>query len=196
MISDTSEGGDGGRALVSGSLRGYRTWRLLKRREPLPAGALPLTSVTRPVVWTPTLEARCCFPPTIDQHAAVPSTSSLASHRSPSRGCECGIYAWYAPGDTRVLHAGVFGAVEASGLVLMGDRGYRAQRARISALVTRNRRLAAACAAAGVTVYGHRRDLLRDYPPDDLSALLGASSTPEPEAHDKRGHDGRAASIR
>jgi len=134
-------------------------------------------------VWTPTLEARCCFPPAIDQHATVPSTSSLASHRSPSRGCECGIHAWYVPGDTSVLHAGVFGAVEASGLVLMGDRGYRAQRARISAVVTRNRRLAAACTAAGVTVYARRHDLLRDYPPDGVSELLGANSTPEPGAH-------------
>src|SRR5262249_61774805 len=64
---------------------------------------------------------------------------------------------------------------------------YRAERARISAVVTRNRRLAAACAAAGVTVYGRRHDLLRDYPPDDLSGLLGANSTPEPEVHDKGG---------
>jgi uncharacterized protein YndB with AHSA1/START domain len=187
MISDGWGGADGGRALIPGSLRGYRTWRLLKRRASLPEGALPLTSVTRPVVWAPTLEARCCFPPATDQHPAVPSTSSLASHRSPSRGCECGIYAWYAPSDTQVLHAGVFGAVEACGLVLMGDRGYRAERARISAVVTRNRRLAAACAAAGVTVYGRRHDLLRDYPPDDLSGLLGANSTPEPEVHDKGG---------
>jgi uncharacterized protein YndB with AHSA1/START domain len=187
MISDACGGADGGSALVSGSLRGYRAWRLLKRHASLPEGALPLTSVTRPVVWTPTLEARCCFPPAIDRHAAVPSTSSVASHRSPSRGCDCGIYAWYAPGDTRVLHAGVFGAVEASGLVLMGDRGYRAERARISAVVTRNRRLAAACAAAGVTVYGRQHDLLRDYPPDDLSGLFGANSAREPEGHDKGG---------
>src|SRR5262249_44611381 len=128
MIADAGGGADGGRALIPGSLRGYRTWRLLKRRASLPEGALPLTSVTRPVVWTPTLEARCCFPRAIDEHAAVPSTSSLASHRSPSSGCECGIYAWYAPGDTRVLHAGAFGAVEAAGLVLMRDRGDRAER--------------------------------------------------------------------
>jgi hypothetical protein len=36
-------------------------------------------------------------------------------------------------------------------------------------------------------VYGRRRDLLRDYPPDDLSGLLGANFTPEPEEHDKGG---------
>src|SRR5262249_19107972 len=115
---------------------------------------------------------------------AAPSIMSLASHHSPSRGCDCGIYAWYAPDDTAILYARVFGAVEASGLVLMGERGFRAARARIVAVVTRNRRLAAACAAAGVTVYRRRRALLRDHPPEDLSGLLAADSKPEPEVHE------------
>ena len=183
MISDACGGGDSGRALVPGSLRGYRTWRLLGRHAPVPEGALPLSSVTRRVVWPPTLEARCT-PPDIERYAAAPSATSLHSHRSPSRGCDCGIYAWYAPDDTWTLHAQVFGVVEASGLVLMGDRGFRAARARIVAVLTRNRRLAAACAAAGVTVYRRRRHLLRDHPPEDLSGLLGADSTPGPEGHE------------
>lgn len=183
MISDACGGGDGGRALVPGSLRGYRTWRLLGRRAPVPEGALPLSSVTRRVVWPPTLEARCT-PPDPEWYAAAPSIMPLASHRSPSRGCDCGIYAWYAPDDSGILYARVFGAVEASGLVLMGDRGFRATRARIIAVVTRNRRLAAACAAAGVTVYRRRRDLLRDHPPEDLSGLLAPNAKPEPEGHE------------
>ena len=181
MISEACGGGDSGRALVPGSLRGYRTWRLASRHADLPDGGLPLTSVTRRVVWPPMLEARCT-PPHIETHAALLSTRSFASHRSPSRNCDCGIYAWYAPDDTAILGARVFGAVEASGLVLMGDRGFRAQRARISAVVTRNRRLATACAAAGVAVYGRRRHLLRDYPPEDLSALLATNPTCGPEA--------------
>src|SRR5262249_11862196 len=98
--------------------------------------------------------------------------------------CNCGIYAWYAPDDTGTLDARVFGVVEASGLVLMGDRGFRAARARVIALVTRNPRLAAACAAAGVTVYRRRRHLLRGYPPEDVSGLLAADSTPEPDEHE------------
>jgi hypothetical protein len=180
MISDACGGGDTGRELVPGSLRGYRTWQLLSRRAALPEGALPLRSVTRRVVWPPTLEARCA-PPDIEQYAPVPSSTRLGSHRSPARRCDCGIYAWYDPHDTAMLHARVFGAVEASGLVLMGDRGFRAERARISALVTRNRRLATACEAVGIRVYRRRRDLLRDYPPDDVSVLLSASSKPEPD---------------
>jgi hypothetical protein len=72
-----------------------------------------------------------------------------------------------------ILNASVFGAIEASGRILMGARGFRAERARITAVVTRNRRVAAACARAGIAVYRRRRDLLRDHPPDDLSSLLG-----------------------
>ena len=51
----------------------------------------------------------------------------------------------------------------------MGERGFRAERARIAAVVTRNRRIAAACTWASIAVYRRRRYLLRDYPPEDLS---------------------------
>src|SRR2546430_937261 len=113
MISDTCGGGDSGRALVPGSLRGYRTWRLLGRHADLPAGALPLGSVTRAVVWPATLEAHCS-PPVATPHAAGPSSAApKEAHRSPSTSCDCGIYAWYAPDDTAILGARVFGAVEA-----------------------------------------------------------------------------------
>jgi hypothetical protein len=71
-----------------------------------------------------------------------------------------------------MVSARVFGVIEASGLVLMGDRGFRAERAKIAAVVSRNRRLAAACDRAGIAVYRRRRDLVRDYPPEDLSSLL------------------------
>jgi hypothetical protein len=57
--------------------------------------------------------------------------------------------------------------------VLMGERGFRAERARVVAVVTRNRRLCAACEAAGIAVYRNRRSLLRDYPPEDVGTLLG-----------------------
>jgi hypothetical protein len=164
-------GGDDGRPLVAGSLRGYRTWRLQRRRSSPSAGALPLTSVTRRVVWGPTLTARCT--PEIAPTSAKGSATDLGDHVAPGAGCRCGIYGWYDPTDTAILRAGVFGVVEASGLVLMGERGFRAERARIVAVVTRNRRLADACDRAGVAVYRRRRDLLRDCPPEDLSALLG-----------------------
>jgi hypothetical protein len=179
QISDACGGGDAGRALVPGSLRGYRTWRLMGRRADVPDGALPLTSVTRrEVVWTPTLTARCA---PNDTGTPGPWSSTLAvDHRAPQAGCTCGIYGWYAPTDTGMVSARVFGVVEASGLTLMGERGFRSETARITAVVTRNRRLAAACERAGIAVYRSRRDLLRDHPPEDLSSLIGEPQGNEP----------------
>jgi hypothetical protein len=81
-----------------------------------------------------------------------------------------------------MLGARVFGAIEASGLVLMGEQGFRAERARIIAVVTRNRRVAGACSEAGIAVYRRRRHLVRDYPPEDVSSLLGDRHRDQPSA--------------
>jgi hypothetical protein len=178
QLSDTCGGGDSGRTLVAGSLRGYRTWRLQRRRAPLCDGSLPLTSVTRRVVWTPTLTA-CCTPKGTANQG--PGSSTLeGDHQAPTVGCRCGIYGWYDPADTGMVSARVFGVIEASGLVLMGERGFRAERTRVVAVVTRNRRLAAVCDRAGIAVYRRRRDLVRDYPPEDLSSLLGDAGNRAP----------------
>lgn len=177
QISEACGGGDAGRALVPGSLRGYRTWRLQRRRGQGCDGTLPLTSVTRRrVVWAPALTARC---QPSDTGTPGPWSSTLdGDHSAPQAGCSCGIYGWYSPADTGMVSARVFGTIEASGLVVMGERGFRAERATVTAVVTRNRRLTAACERAGVAVYRRRRDLLRDHPPEDLSSLLGAVDRP------------------
>jgi hypothetical protein len=173
-ISRACGGGEVGRSLVPGALRGYRTWRAAGRRTHVPAGTLPLTSVTRRrVVWPPMLVARCAPSPVGRRGGPAEGEPPEDDHHAPQAGCDCGIYAWYAPDDTRILHARVFGAVEASGLVLMGERGFRAEKVRIRAIATRSRRVAAACEAAGIPVYRRRSDLVRDHPPEDLSALLG-----------------------
>jgi hypothetical protein len=173
QISEACGGGDAGRALVPGSLRGYRTWRLLGRRTHVPPGTLPLTSVTRHrVVWTPTLTARC----RPDDTAASGGSPAPDDHHAPQTGCGCGVYGWYSPNDTGIVRARVFGVIEASGLVLLGERGFRAEKARIVAVVTRNRRVTEACAKAGIAVYRSRRQLLRDHPPEDLTGLIGPPS--------------------
>jgi hypothetical protein len=183
-VSEACGGGDAGRALVPGSLRGYRTWRMLRRRTHVPDGALPLTSVTRRrVVWGPSLTARC---KPSETGTPVPWSPTLDNdHDAPQANCSCGIYAWYAPTDTGTVRARVFGVVEASGLILMGERGFRAQTVKIAGVVTRNRRVTTACTRAGIPVYRRRRDLLRDYPPEDLSSLLGGV----------HGHDPRPAAV-
>jgi hypothetical protein len=171
-ISRACGGGDAGRSLVPGALRGYRTWRPVRRKVELSYGMLPLSSLSRRgVVWPTQLEA-VCTPPDVGSKSFGGSILP-GNHPAPFDGCECGIYAWYDPRDTRILHARVFGVVEASGLVLLGDRGFRAQRARVTAVVTRSRRVAAACGDAGVEVFRSRRQLIRAYPPEDVSALIG-----------------------
>lgn len=171
-ISRACGGGDAGRSLVPGSLRGYRTWRPVRRKVELRYGMLPISSLSRRgVVWPTQLEA-VCTPPDVGSKS-FGGTTLPGDHPAPYNGCECGIYAWYDPRDTRILHARVFGVVEASGLVLLGDRGFRAQKVRVAAVVTRSRRVAAACAEAGVEVFRSRRQLIRAYPPEDVSALVG-----------------------
>jgi len=178
-VSEVCGGGDAGRALVPGALRGYRTWRLLGRRTHVPDGSLPLTSVSqRRVVWCPSLTARCKR-----GDAGMPGQSASTlddDHPAPQVGCGCGIYGWYSPSDTSMVSARVFGVVEASGLILMGERGFRAETVKIVAVVTRNRRVATACARAGISVYRRRRDLVRDYPPEDLSSLHVDTHGPAP----------------
>jgi hypothetical protein len=138
-----------------------------------------LTSVTRRrVVWAPSLTARCR---PSDTGIPGPWSPMLESaHHAPQAGCGCGIYGWYAPTDTGMVRARVFGVVQASGLILMGERGFRAGTVKIAGVVTRNRRVTTACTRAGIPVYRRRRDLLRDYPPEDLSSLLGDTHGPEP----------------
>jgi hypothetical protein len=182
-ISERCGGGDAGRPLVAGTLRGYRTWRGVTRWTQVPDGALPLTAVTqRGVVWSPVLTARCSPLRLRPPPDAPPDDSER--HSAPSVGCTCGIYAWYEPEDAGILNARVFGAIQASGVVLMGERGFRAERAEIVAVVTRNRRLGAACEDAGIAVYRTRRSLLRDFPPEPVGSLLGdhAPTALEPNA--------------
>ena len=175
--------GDNGEArdLVAGTLRGYRTWRLVPRGVPLEPGVLPLASVTRPhITWPPALSASCTsveFAPMDPRPDATQPT-----HRAPARDCNCGIYAWYAPGDARTLAAEVFGVVQASGLVMLGTSGFRTEKVDIAAVATRNSRVAEACREAGIEVYRRRRDLIADYPADDMSTLIGETE-PTPTWH-------------
>ena len=88
-------GGDDGRPLVAGSLRGYRTWRLQRRGHPVCGDSPPLTSVTRRAPGAPTS--------TVVLHAQVMATRARGpatldgDHVAPAAGCQCGIYGWYDP---------------------------------------------------------------------------------------------------
>lgn len=163
-ISTRCGGNNSGTPFVAGELRGYRTW-LRSHPDDVPAGMLPLRSVHLPYVsWTPILRARCL---------AADYGQATKPHQVPAKGCRCGIYGWYRPRDRRIVPAPVFGVVAASGAIIMGTHGFRAEQATIVAIVSRDRDIAAACDRAGIAVYRRRRSLLRDYPTEDLTALLG-----------------------
>jgi hypothetical protein len=183
-VSDPAEPGTTGgdrQELVAGTLRGYRTWRLVPRSVPLEPGVLPLTSVTRPhIAWRPELSAEC----TSVEFAPMNPTPRPPdpTHPAPARECHCGIYAWYSPEEARALAAEVFGVVQASGLVMLGTHGFRAEHVEIAAVATRNARVAEACREADIAVYRRRRDLIADYPADDVATLIG-ETPPSREWH-------------
>jgi len=165
-------GATSGRPLVAGTLRGYRKWLAL-RSVPEQSDLLPLASVAiRDVVWSETLSARCLA-------SGVEYFDASYAHRAPERACRCGIYAWYQPGDPNMTGTGgVFGVIEASGLIFMGTRGFRAEHARIVAVLAYGPRARRACARARIAVYRRYRRLVADYPPQDLRALLDTEPDP------------------
>lgn len=108
--------------------------------------------------------------------------STVAEHEAPDRGCECGLYGWYDPSGTAGAYGGATAVVAVSGRVVLGDRGFRAARGRVVAValpallrlqpraVGRARRMLAERYPT-VQVYGSARRMVRDHPPEDVSAL-------------------------
>ena len=151
---------EGTPALVPGELRGYRQFSL--RRD----GLYPLVhAVTGP--WDGTLERAGCA-----QHG----------HPAPASDCRCGLYAWYLPGSATVSIGPVSAVVAARGRCILGDRGFRAESARIEAVAlpvtlqlrpvraARARRMLAG-AYPRTRVYRSTRRMLRDHPPHDVTGL-------------------------
>lgn len=117
--------------LVPGRLRGYREWNLTSPADDV----LLLASLTARTIWpwTPVQTARCqllngWMSKYEQEHGPVPSPI-----------CRCGIYALNKPvfGQYGPDAAPVAGVIEAWGRVELGERGFRAQHARIAALWVR-----------------------------------------------------------
>ncbi len=140
----------GDQALVPGGLRGFRTWTWEPTRGPVRSRGYPWTGGE--------LHAVCDIG---------------GEHDAPSTTCACGIYAWYRPDDSRLIPGVVFGVVEARGRVLLGDYGFRAEHARVTALVTSWPPLVAWCDEHAIRVFRSRDDLVAALPPDDVTELLG-----------------------
>lgn len=144
------------RDFVAGSLIGTRTWRIDNYGR--------LAAVTVGAFWTPGVnEAKCLkgeyatggmlsqmitftlgsgnylVPSPIYTAAPAPEPESAPENHMPgSLRCQCGYYAYFteASNPYHVERQGVIeGIVEGYGLVTVGTKGFRAQRARIVALV-------------------------------------------------------------
>ena len=121
-------------------IAGYRAWRAVKDES----GYWRLRSVTRDVMWPAenALRARC-----------LPSDarSSGERHRAPDEGCRCGVYglavaerpsiqaalaAVRAADGVGLFLSGatVLGLVQGYGEVVISERGWRAEFARVEAL--------------------------------------------------------------
>jgi hypothetical protein len=149
-------------ALVPEELRGYRQFEL--RAD----GLYPLVySGSGP--WEGGFESAEC--------------AAGAHHSPPGADCGCGLYGWYLPGDSAmVLFGPATAVIAARGRCVLGDRGFRAARARIEAvaLPARVRWTPRAAARARrmlaqqyprTRVYGSVRRMMRDHPPHEVRAL-------------------------
>jgi hypothetical protein len=147
--------------LVPGELRGYRQFELR------PDGLYPLAKATFGPWGGACEEARC---------------AAGADHPAPSADCRCGLYGWYHPGSATVPLGPVSAVVAASGRCVLGDRGFRAARARIEAVslpaaVRWNPRANAGARRMlaerypDTRVYRSTRAMLRDHPPHDVREL-------------------------
>lgn len=158
----------GDAALVPAGLRGYRMWSL--------EGFEVAATRQRGVSWNGgvlTAECHIGWRPRLwlDDVEINP-----VSHEAPAEGCTCGIYGWYRPDDTRLHQGEVFGVIEATGRTLLGDFGFRAEHARVVALVAPDDArggFAAHWAVRGVRVFATREQLVAAFPPEDVTDLLG-----------------------
>lgn len=98
----------------------------------------------------------------------------------PSQDCECGFYSAYSPeglkgapglpNDPTLLRWNyVVGAVKASGRVLLGSKGFRAERMKVLGLVsgTGNQPV------TDIPIWESLTDLMWQFPPQNVTELLG-----------------------
>jgi hypothetical protein len=155
----------GDSALVDGRLRGYRAWRGLAHGGQH-EGRLLSTGMAH--TWRK------------DAHTEPEGASCLTYldqvHFAPDAHCRCGIYGWYDPADERIPHpaasGSVFGVVQATGRVILGTHGFRAEKAQVLAVTADDPGQREQLRSAGYRVFDSRDELLAAYPPDDVSGLV------------------------
>lgn len=163
----------GDELLILESVRGYKQWTWDSDRK--------LISMF-PADWTNGSLTSTCSRYDIDMD------KSSATHVSPDVSCTCGIYAHYLPLESYEKTKNIFGVVECSGKLLMGTKGFRAEKAKIVALAgygpctqffeTRKKTrgeypedVVDFCTSIGVPYFPTVKQMVYEFPQIDLTSL-------------------------
>lgn len=188
-MNEYGEYGNETSKVYPGTLRGYRWWN---RSAYLPAFALVGIGMGRRYQWRTESVAVCrhASPEETFYRATDPgvvvdpilvrkyremgiTVDKLVHGRSPDPGCECGFYAFYRPEEARNQRGAYFGVIEASGTIIPGTKGFRAERARIAAVsipwwsLDNNEKDEFRETYPSVEVFSYIGDLLAAYPPQE-----------------------------
>lgn len=172
-----------GERLVPGALIGYRAWR------PIWGPAIRIAACAKPYVWVPKPErqrANCVRHPLFQPHVA------------PHVDCACGFYARLRDEDHGYAQTSICGVIEASGRVVLGTHGFRAEYATIKALYATSNSvfqmrfgpdvygdphwargyhdaLRAVSTEYQVPLFDSFEEAKKAFPPSDVSALMPAA---------------------
>ncbi len=162
-------------ATVPGALLLYRAWDVVDHLDQQQLTLLQSTGMLYNWPASCTLTATCLT------SSINPSRSrGFPRHPAPNAQCDCGIYGWYSPADTRMNAGALRGVIQATGKCILGTHGARVADAKVLAVAPGTRsyygseitREVLRSLAGRVQVYGSWEELVRDYPPDDISELV------------------------
>ncbi len=128
QLNDVQRACTGAELAIGPPVRGWREWFIAADGLRGAQGRL----------WRPGTNTAECY----GRHAVMlrvlddrlAGTGIATPTHSVERWCTCGLYSWRQPDRIRMRQDKVAGVVESWGRVLIGERGYRAQYARVVAL--------------------------------------------------------------
>lgn len=161
-----SEFGDSDSPVFLGELRGYRKWLAGPHVYDGNRFGLKLLSVFQLDFWgSEPIVAKC--------HGGMIEVDRqwepFVHGSSPDPKCTCGIYAFYGP-NPRYLGS-ISGSIAASGTIIPGTLGFRAERARIEALVFEGRNSVTEGLRSSypeVPIFPDWESLVKEFPPSDV----------------------------
>lgn len=151
--------------LVPGTLRGYREWIRRTDRH--------LAAVSYNTVWEDGVNQAICQYQRLMTISGLPSRQHRLGEGSvPGPRCTCGFYAVHEPDERKWMDHCLFGVIEASGRVIVGTRGFRAEKARIVAVYAPELTDGLIRNYPSVTWFTDRERMLEVYPPQDITTLV------------------------